>query len=1471
MWIVRIALTRPYTFIVAALVILLMTPIVLRRTPTDIFPDIDIPVVSVAWNYNGLSPQQMEDRIVTGFERFMTKTVDNIEHTESQTVAGRSVTKVFFQPGTDVHVALTQITAISQSVIRGLPPGIAPPIILNYSASAVPVLQLGMNGQGLSEQQLFDFSVNTVGIQLATVPGTAVPFPFGGKPRQVSVNIDIPALQAKGLSPVDVINAISTQNLALPSGSVKLGPTEYNVEMNGSTNTIAALNNVPIRTTNGATIYVRDVAYVSDGFSPQINIARMDGQRGVMVAIYKIGGASTLDVVSKVYAKLPHIASLLPPQLKITPLFDQSIFVRAAVQGVVREALLAACLTALMILLFLGSWRSTLIIAVSIPLSILVSIFALSALHETINLMTLGGLALAVGILVDDATVEIENINRNLGQGKETTQAILDGAQQIAVPAFVSTLAICIVFVPMFFLTGVAKFLFVPLAEAVVFAMLASYVLSRTLVPTLAMYLLKGQHGEEHATGNDIFSRVQRAFTRGFDRMRGSYRASLAFCLERAWLFVVLFLAFCAASMFLIPSLGRDFFPSVDAGLIRLHMRARAGQRVEETARETDQVDRVIRSLIPPGDLGNILDNIGLFNSTINMIYSNSGVIGESDAEILISLKPGRKRPTRYYVDHLREHLAEQFPGTQFFFQPADMISQILNFGVPAPIDIQLIGANERINYQLAQNITKRLQHIPGAVDVHVHQLRSSPTLFLDVDRSQAQSVGLSQQDVANSVLLSLSSSFQINPSFWVNPANGNEYNVTVQVPQYKIDSLQALNNIPVSSVSTKTPQVLGNLAALDLNVEPAVVSHYDAQPMIDVYASVEGRDLGGVVADVENVLNEFQSKLPRGSLLELRGQVATMASSFAGLTAGVGVAVVLVYLLIVVNFQSWLDPFIIISALPGALAGIVWMLLLTHTTLSVPSLTGMIMCMGVATANSILMVSFARERLSEGRSSAEAALQAGFVRLRPVLMTALAMIIGMVPLSLAFGEGGEQNAPLGRSVIGGLIVATFATLYFVPCVFSLVHKRRPGGQRTPQQGPALPIGGMNSVDKSEISQNVVEQQDAPRLADNRGSSGRGVGALLRWSLILFLIFLIAGIYVLSQRATEHKALAQQTEQMAVPYVSVIHATPIDADSEMVLPGTLKPFIESPIYARTNGYLKKWYKDIGSHVEKGEILAEIDTPEIDQQLAQARADLVTAKANLSLSNLTAARYQDLIKSDSVSRQDLDNANGDLAARTAMAESAEANVKRLEEMESFKHVYAPFTGIITQRDVDPGTLINAGNGGAATKEMFDLAQIDPMRVYVAVPQAYSPSIRPGLKACLSLRELRQRNFCGQVVRTANSIDLNTRTLLTEVDVPNASGALLPGAYAEVHFDVKVTGQLLSLPINALLFRPDGPMAAVVGPDSRISLKKITIGRDFGNSVEVLQGIDVADRVVINPPDAQEQNELVAVTPQAASGN
>jgi CzcA family heavy metal efflux pump len=1040
MWIVALALRRPYTFVVMALLILILTPVVLLRTPTDIFPDINIPVISIVWNYQGLSPQDMSNRITTVTERGLTTLVNDIEHIESQSLNGVAVVKIFFRPTANIQTALAQVTAISQTGIRFLPPGSTPPLVIQYSASSVPILQVGMSSKTLPEQQLNDLALNFVRTQLITVEGASVPFPWGGKARLVSVDLDTNALQAKHLTPVDVVNAISAQNLILPSGTVKLGQLEHQVELNASPQTVAELNDLPIKTENGTTIYIRDVAHVRDGYSPQTNIVRQDGVRGTLLTVMKNGGASTIDVVKDVRAMLPQIATTLPQDVQLTPLFDQSLFVRAAIQGVLKEGLTAACLTAAMILLFLGNWRTTLIIGVSIPLSILTSVILLSALGETFNIMTLGGLALAVGVLVDDATVELENIERNLAMKKELKQAILDGASQIAVPAFVSTLAICIVFVPMFFLTGVARYLFVPLAEAVVFAMLASYLLSRTLVPTMVMYLLRGHEEDSHRAPTNIFGRVQARFEKWFERRRESYRSTLEAIMGHRRVFVAVFLGICLLSGGLVFFLGRDFFPNVDAGQFRLHVRARAGLRIEETARLVDEIDQEIRRQVPQKEITTVVDNIGLPYSGINLSYSNAGTIGTSDAEILVSLTPDH-HPTEKYIHRLREELPRDFPGVEFFFQPADIVSQILNFGQPAPIDIQLAGQNYTQNYAMAEQIANQLRHVPGAVDVHVQQLMNNPTLHLDVDRVRAQEVGLTERDVAQNLLVSLSSSFQTAPTFWVNPKNGVNYSVAVQSLQYKVDTLQALMNTPISGVGAgSSSQVLANLATATPETSPAVVSHYNVAPAVDVYATVDGRDLGGVADDTAKLLKPFYKQLPRGTQMNVRGQVETMASSYTGLLVGLAMSVVLVYLLIVVNFQSWLDPFIIITALPGALAGILWMLFLTHTTLSVPALTGAVMCMGVATANSILMISFARERMEAGSDPIQAAMEAGYTRMRPVIMTALAMIIGMLPMAMGFGEGGEQNAPLGRAVIGGLAVATVATLFFVPVVFSIFH-----------------------------------------------------------------------------------------------------------------------------------------------------------------------------------------------------------------------------------------------------------------------------------------------------------------------------------------------------------------------------------------------------------------------------------------------
>ncbi len=1075
MWIVRLALRRPYTFAVFALLILILGAYSILSMPTDIFPNIDIPIVTVVWQYQGLSAEQMANRVVTNSERSMTTTVNDIEHIESQSLNGVAVVKVFFQPHVNVANAVAQITSISQTQLRQLPPGTNPPFIIQYNASSVPVLQLGLSGEGLNEQQLNDLATNTIRVQLATIEGAQTPFPYGGKQRQIQVDLDPMALQAKGLSPRDVVNAISAQNLIVPSGTAKIDRFEYAIETNSAPTIVDELNDLPVRGVNGAVIYVRDVAHVRDGNPPQTNIVRVDGRRAILMSILKTGSSSTLDIIAGIQSKLKSITGQLPPQLKINPLSDQSIFVRSAISGVVREAIVAACLTAIMILIFLGSWRSTIIIAVSIPLSILCSLAALAALGETINIMTLGGLALAVGILVDDATVAIENINRYLETGKELEQSILEGAAQIATPALVSTLSICIVFVPMFFLSGVAKYLFVPMAEAVVFAMLASYLLSRTVVPTMAKYLLHEHDDAETARKNasrNPLVQFQRGFENGFERVRKFYLGILTLCMDHAVLFLILFLVFAVGSLgILSPFLGQDFFPSVDSGQFKLHVRARTGTRIEETAALCDHIDRTIREHIPAREIVTIVDNVGLPYSGLNLSYSTSAPVGPADADIQVQLTKDH-HPTEEYVENLRAVLAREYPGVTFYELPVDIVTQILNFGLAAPIDIQIVGPNLYGDRALAERVLNEVRYVPGAADARIQQPFDLPNMTVDVDRTRAQAIGLTQQNVAQSLLVALSGSFQTTPSFYLDPRNGVSYNVAVQAPQYLIQSLAQLKSLPVTggsidsttntSPSTGAPgsrgavqtagyigapgamrpvQILGNLANIAPGTELGTVSHYDIQPVIDIYANVAGTDLGSVTRAIEKIIAKHEKELPRGSHFSLRGQSETMNKSYIGLLVGLVFSILLVYLLIVVNFQSWIDPFLIISALPAALAGIVWFLFITGTRLSVPALTGSIMCMGVATANSILVVSFAREQMDTLVGDArQAALNAGFVRLRPVVMTAMAMIIGMVPMALGLGDGGEENAPLGRAVIGGLLLATVATLFFVPVFFSVVH-----------------------------------------------------------------------------------------------------------------------------------------------------------------------------------------------------------------------------------------------------------------------------------------------------------------------------------------------------------------------------------------------------------------------------------------------
>ena len=1040
MWLIRVALQRPYTFIVLGLLIVIMSGVMILRTPADIFPNINIPVIAVGWTYTGLNTEELEGRLTTPYEKVLTALVDNIEHIESTTYSGVSVIKIFLQPGASLDTANAQVTAGSQTILRQLPPGTQPPLIINFSASSVPILQIGLSGKGLSEQQLNDLGMNFVRPPLVTVPGAVIPYPYGGKQRQVMVNLNGGLLQSKGLAPEDVLNAISAQNLILPSGTAKIGDSEYDVRLNASPRTVEELGDIPIKQVNGTTIYLRDVASVADGFAPQTNAVHQNGHRGVLMSVLKSGTASTLDVVSGIRRLIPQVKSTVPPELQMEVLGDQSVFVRGAINGVIREAIIAASLTGLMILLFLGSWRSTLIIAISIPLSILSSITVLGMLGETINIMTLGGLALAVGVLVDDATVTIENIERFMEEGHDLHTSILEGAGQISVPALVSTLCICIVFLPMFFLGGVARYLFVPLSESVVFAMLASYILSRTLVPTLAMYLLKAK---SHAPNlRNPLVRFQRAFETRFEKLRAGYSVLLTKLVAERKKFIPMFLLPCVVVFALLPLLGQDFFPNTDSGQFILHVRAKTGTRIEETAKLCDLIEGRIRQLIPAEEVQSVIDNIGMPYSQINTMHMVSGTIGAGDADIMVALRENH-RPTADFVRQLRLDLPKQFPGATFSFLPADITTQILNFGLPAPIDVQIEGNAIEANRVVANKILQQLRSVPGLADLRVQQPNDYPVLDVDVDRTKAFAGGYTEHNVATSMLNSLSGSGQTQPMFFLNYKNGVSYSIVAMTPQYQMQSLQDIKAIPISAAGNTKPEILADVATITRGSEMPVINHYNIRRVLDIYGTVQDRDLGAVGRDVQKIVDANRASLPRGSFVHVRGQLETMRSSYVGLLGGLAFAIVLVYLLIVVNFQSWLDPFIIITALPAALAGIVLFLFITQTTLSVPALMGAIMCMGVGTANSILVVSFAKQQLQLHGDAVLAALEAGSTRFRPVLMTALAMIIGMIPMALGAGDGGEQNAPLGRAVIGGLIFATVATLIFVPAVFALLHFRK--------------------------------------------------------------------------------------------------------------------------------------------------------------------------------------------------------------------------------------------------------------------------------------------------------------------------------------------------------------------------------------------------------------------------------------------
>jgi len=1062
MWIVRLALEKPYTFVVMAIMILIMGGVSIWKMAVDIFPNINIPVASVIWSYNGMAPDEIEKRVVTVCERTFTTTVNDIEHMESQSYRGVSVIKVFFHPDAEISTAVAQLTAVCQAILRTLPPGIFPPLILRYNASNVPILQATLSSDKLSEQQINDYATNFIMTGLATVQGAAIPFPYGGKQRQIMVDLNSEILNAKNLSASDVTSALVAQNVILPAGTVKIGQKEYYVKLNSAPEIVDLFNGLPVKQVNGATIYMRDVAYVHEGFATQTNVVRFNGKRASFLSILKSGTASTLDIVDRIKKTLPKVMTTVPPELKVNLLFDQSIFVKASINGVIREGVIAACLTGLMILIFLGSWRSTLVVVTSIPLSILTSITVMYFLGETLNIMTLGGLALAVGILVDDATVEIENTTRNLMMEKPVVHAILDGASQIALPALVSTLSICIVFIPIFMLTGVAQSLFSPLAIAVIVAMMASYLLSRTLVPVMMNYLIPGdlhlykkdEPGQNNPKKKTNFIwRIHLAFDEKFEKMREGYKGALEWALANRTIVIGFFIIFCACSFCLVPFIGRDFFPKVDAGQFRMLVRVQPGTRIEQTEIIIGQIEDTIRSIIPDTEMGMILDNIGLPNSGINLSYSSSSPIGAFEGEVLVSFK-NQTASTQEYMQRIREAIAKGFPGVSVSFPPADIVAQILNFGIPSPIDIQVTG-KDKSNYTIAQKIADEVALLPGAADVYVPQVVDMPQLMINVDRTKAEQIGLTQSNVASNVLITLTSSGQTSPNFFLNPTNGVNYTVAVQAPPYTLNSNNDLENIPISAPGLAQPQLLSNLAALQRNTTTALVSHYNVQPVIDVFANVENTDLGSVADEVNKIVEKYKKNLPRGTTIAVRGQVQSMNSSFEGLIIGVLFAIVLVYLLMVMNFQSWLDPFIIILALPGALSGIMWMLFVSQTTFSVPSLMGAIMCIGVATSNSILLVTFGNDELEAGKSSYDAAISAGYTRIRPVIMTAMAMIIGMLPMALGFGEGGEQNAPLGRAVIGGLLVATFTTLFFVPAMYSImknIEKKKDEKTSTPEQ-----------------------------------------------------------------------------------------------------------------------------------------------------------------------------------------------------------------------------------------------------------------------------------------------------------------------------------------------------------------------------------------------------------------------------------
>ncbi|WP_348626733.1 efflux RND transporter permease subunit [Methylocella silvestris] len=1433
--IVRLALSRLLTFVVMAILIAIYGALAILKTPTDIFPNIGIPVVSVIWTYNGLPPDDMAGRIISSYERAVSTTVNDIEHIESQSFVTYGLVKIYFQPTVDVSAAQAQVTAISQTILKQLPAGINPPQILVYNASSVPIIQLALSSDSLPEARLNDLAANFIRPQLASIPGAQMPSPYGGAARQAQIDLDQKALRAHNLSAQDIVDALVRQNIITPVGTQKIGRYEYTIDLNDSPKRLREFNDIPIKVVNGAVVFMRDVAFVHDGSPPQTNIVQMDGAKGVLISVVKNGSASTLDIIDGVKKALPAIEASLPPGVRLKLVNDQSAFVKSSVTNVVREGVIAASLTGLMILVFLGSWRSTLIITISIPLAILSSLVFLSLTGQTINVMTLGGLALAVGILVDDATVTIENINRHLHRGDDIETAIVEGAREIMPPATVSLLCICIAFVPLLSLGGVAGYLFRPLALAVVSAMVASYVLTYTLTPTMARALLShaaSAHGD--GAPQSRFARAHARFEHVFEAVQSRYAALLSWALVNRKAFVAGFLCFCAVSLLLIPFLGQEFFPAVDAGILRIHMRAHAGTRIEETARIASEVEQEIRQTIPKDRLETIVDNIGLPNSGINLSYANSGTIGVSDADILVTLAPGEEMVATYQTA-LRQRLRDAFPGVSFAFLPGDMVTQILNFGAPAPIDVQIAGFDAAADRAYAEKLFARINHVPGAVDARVQQVFEAPALKVDFNRDLAGVVGLTEHDASTSLQDTLSGSSQSTPIYWLNPKNGVSYPVSIQTPQYAIDTLPGLQNVLVSGPTDS--QLLGAVATITPEPTPSVVTHYNIQPTIDIYASAEGRDLGAVRADVEKIVSETRAEAPKGATVVIRGEAATMTSAYRQLLFGLGFSILLIYLLIVVNFQSWLDSLVIILSLPAALAGIVWMLFITRTPLSAPALTGAIMCMGVATANSILVISFAREELARGVEPAAAALAAGAARFRPVLMTALAMIIGMTPMAIEPG----QNMPLGRAVIGGLMLATCATLVFAPVLFALL--------RAPRSSSATMVASAASD-----AFRLLEGDPMPSFAVAPPSSRRLRILVLGFALAIVAVA-VSGVMV---RAKGEQEIAARTEELAVPRVRLVTPTRGPKETELTLPGDVAAFNTGSIYARASGYVTSWKKDIGDRVKKGDVLATIDSPEVDQQLVQARAVLVSAEADARLAKVTSERWSSLVGRNIVSKQADDEKQGALAARNAAVEAAQANVARLEALASFEQLEAPFDGVVTARAVEIGDLVDSGQKSG--QPLFKVSDIHAMRIYVKVPQAYIGVMEAGLKATLDLPG-RQQTFEARLVSTSDAITKSSRTALVELEAPNPDGKLWPGAFVEAHFHLPGDPRALRVPATALIFGPHGMSVATAGPDEKVVIKPVQLGRNLGEDVEVRSGIGPSDRIIDSPQETLVAGDLV----------